>query len=94
MKIIWTEPAAKALEQIQDYIAKDNPVAAYEVAKTIEAAVQNLIAHPKIGRTGRVSNTYELIIPDIPFIVAYRIKAKEIHIVSVFHTARKWPEEF
>lgn len=67
MKIIWTEPAAKALEQIQDYIAKDNPVAAYEVARTIEAAVQNLIANPRIGRTGRVSNTYELVIPDIPF---------------------------
>ena len=94
MKIIWTEPAAKALEQIQDYIAKDTPAAAYQIAMTIEVTVQNLIAYPKIGRIGRVTNTYELVISNSPFIVAYRIKKEEIHILSVFHTARKWPEEF
>ncbi len=94
MKIIWTEPAAEALEQIQDYIAKDNTVAAYETAMTIEAAVENLIKHPKMGRSGRVANTYELVISGIPFIVAYRIKSEKIHVLSVFHTARKWPEEF
>ncbi|MFT5397134.1 MAG: toxin ParE1/3/4 [Gammaproteobacteria bacterium] len=94
MKIIWTEPAANAFEQIQDYIAKDNAAAAYQVAMTIEATVQNLILHPKMGRIGRVRNTYELVISNTPFIVAYRIKSEEIHILSVFHTSRKWPEEF
>ena len=94
MKAIWTEPAARALEQIQDYIAQDNRAAAYEVAITIEAAVQNLSKHPKIGRAGRVKNSYELVIPGLPYIVPYRIKDQDIHILSVFHTARKWPEQF
>ncbi len=94
MKTIWTEPAAKALEEIQDYIAKDNPAAAYDTVMIIRAAVQNLNFHSKMGRTGRVANTYELIIADIPYIVVYRIKSKEIHVLSVFHTARKWPDHF
>ncbi len=36
MQVKWTEPAAKALENIQDYIAKDNPRAAFEVAQEIQ----------------------------------------------------------
>ncbi|MCZ6804980.1 MAG: type II toxin-antitoxin system RelE/ParE family toxin [Proteobacteria bacterium] len=94
MRIVWTEPAAKALEQIQDYVAKDNPAAAYDVAMTIKAAVQNLDSHPRMGRIGRVANNYELVIPGLPYVVPYRIKTDEIHILSVFHTARKWPEQF
>ena len=94
MKIIWTEPAANVLEQIQDYIAQDNPAAAYQLAIIIETVTQNLANHPKMGHVGRVTNTYELIIPDTPFIVVYKIKDKEIHVLSVFHTSRKWPEEF
>ena len=94
MKIVWTEPAAKALEDIQDYIAQDDPATAYDVAIIIKTVVQNLGLHPKMGRKGRVVNTYELIISDIPYIVVYRIKHKEIHILSVFHTSRKWPEHF
>ena len=29
MKILWTRPAAQDLAVIQDYIARDNPTAAY-----------------------------------------------------------------
>jgi toxin ParE1/3/4 len=94
MKIIWTEPAANAMEQIQDYIARDNPAAAFQVAMIIRTAVKSLRTHPKMGRLGRVKNTYELVISNSQFIVAYRIKGVEIHVLSVFHISRKWPEGF
>jgi toxin ParE1/3/4 len=90
----WTEPAADALNSIQDYIAKDNPRAAFEVAQRIGNAVSQLEEHPRIGRTGRVRGTYELVIHDLPYIVTYRIKKQEIHSLSVYHTSRKWPEAF
>jgi len=92
--IRWTEPAADALNSIQDYIAMDNPRAAFEVAQRIGNAVSQLKEHPKIGRSGRARGTYELIIPDLPYIVPYRIKNQEIHILSVYHTSRMWPEAF
>ena len=93
-RIRWTEPAGRALETIQDYIARDNPRAAFEVAQRIRVAVSQLEEHPKIGRTGRVRGTYELVIHDIPYIVPYRIKEREIQILTVYHTSRKWPETF
>ncbi len=94
MRIRWTEPAAKALDSIQDYIAKDNPQAAFEVAQRIRLAVSLLAEYPNIGRRGRVGGTYELVIHGIPYIVPYRIRKKEIQILSVYHTSRKWPESF
>jgi addiction module RelE/StbE family toxin len=93
-RINWTEPAARALESIQDYIARDNRHAAWEVAQRIRHAVDQLENHPQLGRAGRVRGTLELVIPGLPYIVPYRIKGKDVEILSVFHAARKWPEEF
>ncbi|MFQ5427691.1 MAG: hypothetical protein ACE5EZ_01790 [Thermodesulfobacteriota bacterium] len=38
--------------------------------------------------------SYELVIAELPFIVPYRVKGKEVQILSVYHTSRKWPEVF
>ncbi len=94
MKLIWTKPAAAALERIQDYIAKENPYAAWEGVQRIKQAVTLLSEHPKLGRPGRVRGTWELVIVGLPYIVPYRIKEKQIQILSVYHTSRKWPDMF
>jgi toxin ParE1/3/4 len=94
VRIRWTEPAAEALDRIQDYVARDNPRAALEVTRRIVNAVSQLEEFPEIGRPGRVRDTHELVIHDLPYIVPYRIKKQEIHILSVYHTSRKWPDAF
>jgi len=94
VRVIWTEPAARALENIQDYIAKDNRRAAWEVAHRVRQAVNQLGEQPKMGRTGRVRGTLELVIQGLPYIVPYRIKGNDVQILSVFHSSRKWPEQF
>ena len=94
MRIRWTVPAAAALERIQDYIARENPRAAFEVAQRIRIAVSQLEIHPKVGRPGRVHGTSELVVHDLPYIVPYRIKNNEAQILSVYHTSRKWPDAF
>ena len=94
MRVRWTTPAARALLAVQDYIAKENPRAAFEVAQHIRLAVHQLRDHPKMGRDGRVRGTYELVIHGIPYIVPYRIRGKEVQVLSVYHTSRKWPESF
>lgn len=50
--------------------------------------------NPEIGRTGRVSGTRELVIRGTPFIVPYRAVGGDIHILRVYHGARKWPDRF
>jgi toxin ParE1/3/4 len=94
VRVRWTEPAAAALGAIQDHIANENPRAAYEVTQRIRFAVGRLQEHPKSGRTGRIRGTYELVIHDLPYVVAYRIKKEEVQILGVYHTSRKWPEKF
>jgi len=94
VKIRWTVPAARALEKIQDYIAQDNPRAAWDVAQKIQRSVQRLVAYPHLGRVGRVAGTYELVLSGIPYIVPYRIQDDEIQILTVFHASRKWPANF
>lgn len=94
MKVIWTEPASHALEAIQDVIARENPRAAWEATQKIRATVTLLSDHPRLGRKGRVRGTYELVIVGLPYIVPYRVLGKQIHILSVFHTSRKWPDAF
>ena len=94
MRVRWTEPAATALGKIQDYISNENPKAAFEVVRRIRIAVNQLETQPKIGRSGRVRDTYELVVYDLPYIVPYRIVNEEVQILSVYHTSRQWPEKF
>lgn len=75
-------------------MARENPRAAFEVAQHIRVAVEQLKDHPRMGRKGRVRGTYELVIHGIPYIVPYRIKSKEVQILTVYHTSRKWPASF
>jgi len=94
VKVVWTEPAAWALERIQDFIAEDNPKAAWEVAQWVRRSVERLEIHPFSGRRGRVSESYELVIAGLPYIVPYRIHGGEIQILNVYHAARKWPDKW
>jgi toxin ParE1/3/4 len=94
MRVTWTRPALRELEAIGDYIARDDPVAAGEVVKRILDHTEVLEAHPHIGRPGRIANTRELVVTGTPFIVPYRLRDDGAQILSVFHSARKWPESF
>lgn len=94
MRIRWTKPAANALLAIQEYIARENPRAAFEVVQHIRVAVEQLGDHPRMGPEGRVRGTYELVIHGKPYVVPYRIKKGEIQVLSLYHTSRKWPESF
>ena len=94
MHIRWTTPAATALEGVIDHIARENPQAAYRVSERIRVVASQLSEYPRMGRTGRVRGTYELVIHGIPYIVPYRISRNEIQILSVYHMSRKWPETF
>jgi toxin ParE1/3/4 len=46
------------------------------------------------GRSGRVSGTRELVIPNTPFVVAYAIARDRIVILATYHGAQQWPEAF
>lgn len=93
-EVEWLEEALQDLKEIGQFIAADDPQAAYRVLTKIEASIQSLEHHPQLGRPGRVPKTRELVIPGLPFIVPYYLKQHKIRILAVMHTSRKWPDEF
>ena len=94
MRVVWTVPAARDLDVIGEYIARQNPGAAQRITQRIRARTKSLAAHPYLGRPGRVTNTRELVVTSTPFIVAYRVVDDRIEILAVFHGARRWPDTF
>lgn len=92
MRIKWTKGAQNNLNQIESYIAKDNPKAAVDIVIKVIQTVGMLSDNPAIGRAGRIFDTRELIISGTPFIVTYRIKSEKIEILRVLHGSMKWPD--
>lgn len=94
MNVRWLKLADKDLDKIENYIRRDNSSAATWVVLRIVKAVEMLAEHPGIGRPGRVEGTKELVIPNMPYIIPYRIKNKTVQILRVLHQAQQWPDRF
>lgn len=94
MRVVWTRVALSQLDEIQDYIARDSPIAAYQLAADLTTRTdKQLSSSPMSGRSGRVRGTRELIFANTPHIVVYRVSA-QVEVVAVIHSAREWPQEF
>lgn len=92
MKIRWLKLAARDLEQIEAYIARENPAAAVGVVLRVVEAVELLAEQPGIGRPGQIEGTRELVINGTPFLVPYRQKDGYVEILRVYHHSRCWPD--
>jgi addiction module RelE/StbE family toxin len=92
MRIRWTEPAARDLTQIADYLEKHGSSAiARRVALSINKRIGGLTQFPEQGRTGRKSGTRELVLTDLPYLVIYRLGGEKIEILRILHGAQMWP---
>ena len=93
-RIAYPRRYARRLEDIYERIAADNPDAAARVIEQIRVAVERLQEFPAIGRPGRVAGTRELIVAGTPYIVPYRILGDAVQIITVHHSAQRWPDRF
>ena len=92
MRVRWRKEATEDLEAAAEHIAADNPAAASRVALAVLSRTRELAETPWIGRTGRVPDTRELVIPNTPLVVAYTVIGSTAWILRVLHSARKWPD--
>lgn len=93
MRLRWLPEALDDLREIHDYIARDNPEAARRVIEKIRREVEILRSQPEVGRPGRLPESREFVIRQYPYIVAYRIRDDDIHLLLVVHTSRRWPKQ-
>jgi toxin ParE1/3/4 len=94
VRLHWTSLATAHLRAAYQYVANDNAVAAHALIERIFVAADMLETYPNLGRTGRVQGTRELVVAGTPFVLVYRVAPKSIELLAVFHSARRWPEEF
>jgi toxin ParE1/3/4 len=68
-------------------------VAAARVVGAIVQAALRLEQFPLSGKLGRIEGTRELVVPGLPYIIAYRVVDDTVLISTIIHTSRKWPKK-
>ena len=92
MKVVWSRRAIRHLVSLREFIAKDSNQSAALAAKRI-LAVDLLQTQPAMGRPGRVLGTRELVVPNTPYVIPYRVRRERLELIAVFHGRQKWPEK-
>jgi len=91
LKVVWTRLALEDLENAYEFISYYSPEAAKEIISRVEGGINNLRQYPNVGKKGRLKGTRELVIPNTPFFLPYRVKETHIEILAFLHGRRKWP---
>ena len=87
----WLKLALQDMGEIAEYISRDDPEKATAVVREIWDSSQNLRTLPARGKPGRVPGTRELVLPNLPFFLAFRVTGSTVQILRVIHTSRQWP---
>jgi len=86
-----TEARAELNEHVA-YIRRRSPQGARRVRASVYAAAKRAALFPEAARLadepGAVPGTREIILPDYPYIMPYRIEGGALIILHVFHTAQ------
>lgn len=87
--------AVADLDDIIDYIARDNPLRAADFGQELRAKVLPLAHHPKLGRAGRPGLPPFLreLVAHRHYIIFYRVldDSRTVEILRVKHTAQQVP---
>jgi len=87
--LVWTEPALTDLDQVAEYIALDNPLAASNYVKQVFKSVDRLSTYPNSGkRPAELPDTpyREMVVP--PCRIFYRVENDHVYIVHVMRSER------
>ncbi len=93
MIIEWLPRSINNRDKLIRDIATHNVAAAVRCLDEIVIQVDDLAAHPNMGRKGRWSGTCELAISHTEFIVVYRVRPKlqRVEIMRVLHARQQYP---
>ena len=85
MKLFWTKEALLRLQDIEEYISKDNPVAAIKFVDKLISVAETLTDNPERGRVVpelSIESIRELIHKN--YRIVYLVKKNSIDILTVF----------
>ncbi|MCR4159972.1 type II toxin-antitoxin system RelE/ParE family toxin [Kerstersia gyiorum] len=93
MKLVWTRQAHADRKKIREYIVQHAPAAALALDELFSEKASLLLAHPNLGRTGRVPGTRELV-AHRNYILVYDLSGDAVRVLRLLHAARQWPPRY
>jgi len=85
MRIFWTKEALLRLQEIEEYISRDNPIGAIEFVDKLVTVAETIIDNPRKGRMVpelSLENIRELLHQN--YRIVYLIKKNSVDILTVF----------
>jgi plasmid stabilization system protein ParE len=73
MNLVFDDQAIADLQDIYNWIAEDSPTAAKTVTEGLFSSVELLISFPFMGHAGRDPETFEWVVPRLPYVVVYEV---------------------
>ena len=94
MKIFWSPLAVERLENIFEYILKDDSIAAQKITEKIFKKVESLSKFPERGRKVPEANREEIReVFESEYRIIYRIEPKRIFILSIRNFKQLLPDK-
>lgn len=90
MEIIYTNEAIDDIDNIHDYISKDNFRAADKLLNRIYNVIDLISKNPYIGVVGRVENTREFFTPYSNYFIVYTVDNNILTIVNIINMAKDY----
>jgi toxin ParE1/3/4 len=89
MKVRYTDAALREVDEILSYIAKDNPLAADEVAALLQVTVRRIANYPQLAT--ETDDSPVRVAPVLPYryLIFYTVDLEGIVIRNVSHSARQ-----
>lgn len=89
MRLRYTAPAARGLDEVLDQIVAESPQGARHVQERIQAVTELLLRFPKIGKLTKRPGMRRIVVTPYPYLVFYREGRDEIVVHAVRHAARR-----
>ena len=93
-EVLWTKQAQADLAAIRAFISQDSPHFAAVVVARLIAATDRLIPFPESGRT--VPEFEDPFVREVvyrPYRIVYRLVGHdEVHVLTVHHSSKSFPE--
>jgi addiction module RelE/StbE family toxin len=88
VRLRYTRPALADLDGLADYVGPRSPVGLRRVRQRIKTLIENLPAHPYLGKRTDDPTIRRLIASPYPYLIFYEVTEAEIIIHAVRHGAR------
>lgn len=89
-QLVWRPLALSDRDEIMQFIAADNPIAAIELDDEFEAKAEQARLRPTLYRPGRVDGTREIVVrPN--YVMVYIADDETVTVLRVLHATKQWP---